>query len=166
MSAMNTATTGSTKASANIYFTFDHIHKKIVGSEFHFKKAGIPASPQYNALMSAMESQPTYTLDSVTSKRKVENKQTYAGLTRDLMKAYIGIQPDNEKLTAEFEAMIQDKKCYPTMKSWFLDTFKGFNVKKAETAIRSHKLNTYKAHVRKVQPVPKTTIDFPKASNE
>lgn len=151
---------------AAVYFTFDHVGQKILGSAFHFKKAGIPGTMQYEALMERMKAQPTYTLAPIPAKTKATKKQTYAGLTTALMAEYIGIQTNSEKLTAEFEQMVADKTRYPVMKSWFLDTFKGFDVKKAEATIRAHKLITYKAKVRKVLPKVKSALDFPKGANE
>ncbi|MBR5570551.1 MAG: hypothetical protein IKW10_06635 [Oscillospiraceae bacterium] len=166
MSSKNVAAAGSTTAPATVYFTFDHIQKKIVGSEYHFKKAGIPDSPQYKALMSAVESQPTYALLSVASKRKVENKRTYAGLNAPLMEKYIAIQPNSEKLQAELEKMNTDKAHFSAKKSWFIDAFPGFDVRRAEAEIREHKLSTYKGIVRKVMPKAKASLEIPKAVNQ
>lgn len=141
---MNTTATTTKTAT---YFTFDHIKKQIVGSEFNFKMAGNADKPQYEALMIAMERHPNYTLTPVASKKKASKKQTYEGLTRDLMKDYIEMKK-NEVLLAEFKQMIEDKTPYPTMKSWFLETYKGFNVKKAKSELAKHELAAKKEKVR------------------
>lgn len=151
---------------AAVYFVFDHVGKKILGSEYHFKKAGIPGSMQYEALMERMAAQPDYTLSPIPAKKKVEKKQTYAGLTLALMKQYIAIKENNEKLMAEYEKMVEDKACYPTVKSWFLEAYPGFDVKRAETEIREHKLRSYKKVIRKVQPRVIKTLEMAQAANQ
>ena len=69
----------TTKSASATYFTYDHFNHKIIGSELNFKKSGIPGSAQYNALMTAMERHPNYSLSAVVPKVK---KQTYAGKRR------------------------------------------------------------------------------------
>lgn len=151
---------------AAVYFVFDHVGKKILGSEYHFKKAGIPNTPQYEALMERMSAQPSYKLSPIPAKKKVARKQTYAGLTLALMEKYIAIQENSEKLSAEFAQMKADKAHYPAIKSWFLDAFPGFDVKRSEAEIREHNLNTYKAVIRRVQPKVLKALEKAKAANE
>lgn len=151
---------------AAVYFTFDHVGKKILGSEYHFKKAGIPGSVQYEALMKRMAAQPNYKLSPIPAKKKVEKKQTYAGLTLALMEKYIAIKENSEKLMAEFEKMKTDKACYPTVKSWFLEAYPGFDVKRAETEIREHKLRSYKKVVRTIQPRVVKALEMAQAANK
>lgn len=127
------------------YFTFDHFGKKIIGSELNFKKSGNPNNPQYAALMEAMAAHPNYTLSAVAPKKE---KQTYAGLTCDLIREYVEIK-GSEAQKAELVEMIDNNEAYPTIKSWFLDDFKvGFSVEKAKREIAEHKLNARKAKVR------------------
>ena len=136
----------SVKSASAIYFTFNHINKTIVGSEFNFKMSGNPTKPQYEALMNAMAMQPTYTLAPIASTKKVEKKQTYAGLTMELMEGYLAIYQD--KLAVEMRTKFAELKTkhakkeisYPTIKSWFLDLFPNFNVNKAKKAIHDKKL--------------------------
>lgn len=163
---MNTQNVVASAKSSTVYFIYDHIEKKICGSEYHFKKAGVPASEQYKALMACMEAQPTYQLAPIAAKKKVEKKQTYAGLTLALMEKYIAIQENSEKLSAEFAQMKADKARYPAIKSWFLDAFPGFDVKRSEAEIREHNLNTYKAVIRRVQPKVLKALEKAKAANE
>lgn len=140
----------STKTAA--YFTFDHINKTIIGSEYNFKMSGNPLKPQYNALMTAMAMQPNYTLDPIPSKKKVEKKQSYEGLTISLMEEYLNIAYEGElaeEARKQFAAMKAKHKlkelAFPTIKSWFLDLFPKFNVNKAKEQISEKKLENNKA---------------------
>ena len=144
-------------------FTFNHIDKTIVGTEHHFNQAGIPDSTAYKALMAAMEMQPTYSLAPIASTKKVEKKQTYAGLTLGLMADYIRIA-GTEQVKAEFTHMVEDKTAYPTIKSWFLEEFKHFNVNQAKTMIAKHELTARKTAVRTAVKVKMVKAEEPKAS--
>lgn len=147
--------TASTKTSFTMtssYFTFDHINKTIVGSEFNFKMSGNPTKPQYHALMTAMEMQPTYKLDPIPSKKKVEKKKSYEGLTLNLMEEYLNLVYEGKKAEearTKFAAMKAKhglkELAYPTIKSWFLDLFPKFNVNKAMEQISEKKLENNKA---------------------
>ena len=141
---INTNNTRTITPSIN-FFTFDHFNKKIVGTEQNFKKAGIPDSIQYIALMESIRRHPNYELSAVAPKVK---KQTYAGLTTDLMREYVEIKGTPEQ-KEELEALIEKNEAYPTIKSWFLDYFKcGFTVEKAKNIVAYHKLSAKKKHVR------------------
>ena len=146
MNAINTTSNTNNTRSA-IYFTYDHFGKKIVGSELNFKKSGNPNNPQYAALMAAMAAHPNYELTPVAPKVK---KQTYAGLTCELMREYVEIKGTAAQLE-ELENLIDNNEAYPTIKSWFLDYFKcGFTVEKAKSVIAHHKLNARKSKIRAV----------------
>ena len=149
------------------YFTFDHIGKRIVGSEFNFKKSGDDRTPQYEALMTAMARHPSYTLTPIASQKKVEKKQTYAGLTCALITEYVDAF-GNDTQKAELEQMVNDNEAYPAIKSWFLDYFKcGFTVEKAKREIAQHKLKAKKGKVRKAVRVKATpsVLEMPNAQN-
>ena len=157
------------------YFTFNHINKTIVGTEFNFKMAGNPIKPQYNALMTAMEMQPTYALEPIPSKKKVEKKQSYEGLTMHLMEEYLNIAYEGElaeearKQFAAMKAKHELKElAYPTIKSWFLDLFPKFNVEKAIKEVQKHRLGKVKAKYRPVKLHTKATSnnELPKASGQ
>ena len=159
----------SVKSASATYFTFNHINKTIVGSEFNFKMSGNPTKPQYEALMTAMAMQPTYTLAPIASAKKVEKKQTYAGLTLPLMSDYIRIA-GTEQVKAEFNHMVEGKTAYPTIKSWFLEEFKHFNVNQAKAQIAKYDLTARKAAVRtavkvKTAKVAPAVVEMPIASN-
>lgn len=152
-----------TATSSKNLFTFNHIDKTIVGTEHHFNQAGIPNSTAYNALMAAMALQPTYSLAPIPSTKKVEKKQTYAGLTLPLMSDYIRIFA-NEQVKAEFTHMVEGKTAYPTIKSWFLEEFKHFNVNQAKTMIAKHELTARKTAVRTAVKVKMVKAEEAKAS--
>ena len=145
------------------YFTFNHINQTIVGSEFNFKMSGNPTKPQYGALMAAMALQPNYKLAPIASTKKVEKKQTYAGLTLTLMADYIRIVA-TEQVKAEFKHMVEGKTAYPTIKSWFLDEFKHFNVNQAKAMIAKHDLTARKATIRTVVKAKMVKAEEAKAS--
>ena len=157
----NTITTNTNNTRTATYFTYDHFNKKIVGSELNFKKSGNPNNPQYKALMNAMANHPTYTLSAVAPKVK---KQTYAGLTCELMREYVQIKGTPAQLK-ELDNLIDNNEAYPTIKSWFLDYFKcGFTVEKAKSVVAHHKLNARKAKVR-VKVAPAAVVEMPAAAN-
>ena len=163
---MKNAMTATT--SKKFAFTFDYVNQKIVGKDVDFQKAGIPGSDLEKELMARIEARPTYSFMVLETEKKPA-KKTYAGLTRELMEEYIAIQAEDKKadLMAQFENMVEEKKAFPTMKSWFLDEFKDFSVSKAKTQIKNHKLVSAKAKVRLVKATPKAepAQEKPKAVN-
>ena len=114
-------------------------------------------------LNARVEARPDYGFTVIPTEKKPA-KQTYAGLTRELMKEYINIQAEEKKadLMAQIDKMVADKMAYPTIKSWFLDEFKGFSVSKAQREIKNHKLISVKAKVRLVKATPKTAPETSK----
>ena len=172
-----TTTTSSFVSASNTtiatpkFFHFNMINDTIEGSEFNFKKAGNPASEQYAELMQFKAIQPSFKFAPIASTKKVEKKQTYKGLSFELMMDYVEFK-GNEVQKAEFQAIVDDDAAYPTIKSWFLDNFKrGFTVEKAKREIAEHKLNERKTKVRAtvkvkmVKPAPAAVVEMPTASN-
>ena len=144
------ASASNTTIATPKFFRFNMFNDTIEGSEFNFKKAGNPASEQYAELMQFKAIQPTFKFAPIASVKKVEKKQTYKGLSFELMMDYVEIK-GNAVQKAEFEAHVNNDDAYPTIKSWFLDNFKvGFTVEKAKREIAEHKLGARKAVVRKV----------------
>ena len=139
----------SVKSASATYFTFNHINKTIVGSEFNFKMSGNPTKPQYEALMNAMAMHPNYTLAPIASQKKATKKQTYKGLNMELMAFHI-TQKGNEEAKAEFAHMVEQKVAYPTIKSWFLELYPTIEVAKTQRAMAQKDLADRKATVRKV----------------
>lgn len=159
-------TTKSATSSKKFAFTYDHINKKIVGRDIDFKKAGIPGSELEAELMARMDARPTYTFEIVETKKAT--KQSYEGLTMNLMEDYLAIY-DGELADvarakfAEMKKLKEDKKMsYPTIKSWFLDLFPHFNVNKAKLAIKANKLATAKAPYK----VVKVSVAAPQSTNK
>ena len=157
------ASTNSASISAPKFFRFNILNDTIEGSEFNFKKAGNPTSEQYAELMQFKAIQPTFKFAPIASTKKVEKKQTYAGLTLGLMADYIRIA-GTEQVKAEFTHMVEDKTAYPTIKSWFLEEFHHFNVNQAKTQIAKHELADRKATVRKVVKAKMVKAEEAKAS--
>ncbi len=160
------------------FFTFDHIRKTIVGSEINFKRAGNPSTPQYADLMKFMAMKPDYTLAPTPAKKKVEKKQTYAGLNNELIADFVKLfgTEDEKKVHAK---MVADKTPYPTVKSWFLEDRKNFSVSKAKQEIAKATCENNKNKIRvavglkardvKATKVIKTTpavLPLPVAVNE
>ena len=151
------------------FFRFNLFNDTIEGSEFNFKKAGDPTSAQYAELMQFKAIQPSFKFAPIASTKKVEKKQTYAGLTLTLMADYIRIVA-TEQVKAEFSHMVEGKTAYPTIKSWFLDNYQGFNVNQAKALIAKHELSAKKESVRKavkVKMVKAATnvVEMPTAQN-
>ena len=99
---MNNLTVIAT-TSKKFAFTYDHINKKIVGKDVDFQKAGIPGSALEKELNARVEARPDYGFTVIPTEKKPA-KQTYAGLTRELMKEYINIQA--EEMKADLMAQI------------------------------------------------------------
>ena len=87
-----------------------------------------------------------------------------------LMADYIRVF-GNEQVKAEFNHMVEDKKItYPTIKSWFLEEFKHFNVNQAKAQIAKSELTSRKAAVRtavkvKTAKVASNVVEMPTAQN-
>lgn len=168
----NTTTSSNVRSArssaAKFAFTYDHVNKKIVGTDIDFQKSGIPGSKQEEELMARIAKQPTYTFAVIETEKKPA-KRTYKGLDRKLMEAYIAIQEEQAKanLTARLSQMIADESAFPTIRSWFLDEFPGFSVSKAQREIQKHNLTTTKAKVRaiKASAKPAPTKEQPKVVN-
>jgi len=125
-----------------VYFSVDFFEKKINGTALNFRKASVPGSNQYKALMKIMATHPGFSLNAIQPKKK----RTYKGLTFEVMKEYILAHENSEELMDEFEgikAMCAEK--YPIVKKWFLETFKDevgvFKMLDAKRRITDNKIN-------------------------
>ena len=161
----------ATVKTATPCFTFDPIHKQIVGTELNFRKSGIPGSAQDMELMERLAEHPDYTFLIIKPKKE---KNSYKGLTRELMYDYLEMTKQ-ELLSAELQKMKNDGVGYPAIKSWFLDLFPGFNVSKAKREVQKYRLGNVKQKYKVVKANPKTTdtskpasniIEMPKASEQ
>lgn len=145
---MNTKATVSTT-----YFTYDHLNKKIDGTEENFILSGIPGSAQDLALMSCRKAHPDYEYRIVKLKKE---KNSYKGLTRELMFDYLEYFGSKDMKVA-FNKMKQDGTSYPAMKSWFLDLFPHFTVENARKEIQKYRLGEVKAKYKVVKLHSKIT---------
>lgn len=152
-------------------FTFDHIHKQIVGTELNFRKSGIPGSAQDVELMARLAEHPDYTFQII---KPAKEKNSYKGLTCPLMAEYLEMTKQ-EVLSATLKKMRDDGVGFPAIKSWFLDLFPHFNVSKAKHEICDYRLGRVKTKYKVVKAEPKATdaskpasniIEMPEASGE
>ena len=134
------------------YFTFDHITRKIVGTELNFKKSGIPGSKQDKELMARVKEHPNYTFCVIKPKKE---KNSYKGLKRELMYDYIDCFGSKEMME-QLQKMKEDGTGFPAMKSWFLDLFPKFNVEKARREIQKYRLGNVKEKYKVVKAAPKS----------
>lgn len=147
--------TATAITSKKFAFTYDHVNQKIVGTDINFQKAGIPGSALEAELNARIAERPAYGFTVIPTEKKPA-KQTYKGLTKELMREYIAIQEEQAAadLNARLDTMLKEKKAFPTIKSWFLDEFKDFSVSKARREIKNHKLISVKTKVRLVKAKP------------
>ena len=146
------------------YFTYDHIAKKIVGTELNFKKSGVPGSKQDKELMARVADHPNYSFCVIKPKKE---KKSYKGLKRELMYDYIDCFGSKEMME-QLQKMKEDGTGFPAMKSWFLDLFPKFNVEKARKEVQRYRLGKVKAMYRPVKLHTKATSnnELPKASGQ
>ena len=166
-SSSSTSTTIKTASTSKKFaFTYNHINKTIVGTDINFQKAGIPGSALEKELLARMAGQPTYTFEVIATEKKPE-KRSYAGLTMDLMEDYLAIWENElaDAARAKFAEMKakQEKKelRFSLVKSWFLELFPKFDVKKAKKEIREKKFKDAKAPYK----VVKVSVAVPQMSN-
>lgn len=132
------------------FFRFDLLNNKILGTAESFQKANIGFGDAYDELMELKSKQPSFAYEVIASKamkkltKGKKPKKTYAGLTYELMEAYISIQKNAEDEWADYRAVRADAEkkydsIYPVVKKWFLGEFdpwgKGFDVRKAKSEI-------------------------------
>ena len=120
-------------------FTINFAEKSIVASKTTLKKASIPNSPEYKALMKLMKQNPTFAIAEKDIKQK-EGKITYKGLNTAFVKTYIAIQSNADELMKQYEKASEMGK-FPLVRKWFLDTFKNFNMEEAKGEITKANLD-------------------------
>lgn len=157
----------SATTSTKFAFTYDHVNQKIVGTDINFQKAGIPGSALEKELISRMEARPAYGFTIIPTEKKPA-KRSYAGLTMELMEDYLAIW-DNELAEvarskfAEMKAKKEKKEMsFAFIKSWFLDLFPKFDVKKARAEIKANRQEKAKAPYK----VAKVTVRIPQNANK
>lgn len=131
----------------NLY-TYDFANNTIVASKTTLKKAGNPTTPEYKALMKMIAGQPSFRVVEKTINTS-KKKQTYPGLTIEVMKTHIEAQANNEALMAEFNAVqAMGKSKYPLAKKWFLEQFPGFKMTEGKKAVSNAKIAKAKANAK------------------
>ena len=124
-------------------FVYDHINKTIVASKASLKKAGRPNTTESDLLASMMREHPNYTVVEKEIKTNA-SKNSYDGLTMDLMKSYIAIQGNAKEMREVYDRVVEmatkQKKKYALTKSWFIGVYQDFDVKKAQEAIDKYLL--------------------------
>ena len=114
-------------------FAIDFANNTIVASKTTLKKASIPNSAEYKALMKLMKQNPTFTVAEKEIK-KAEGKNTYKGLDKAFIEKYISIQSNATDLKAQYEQAAKMGK-FPLVRKWFLNTFKNFDMETAKAEI-------------------------------
>lgn len=120
------------------FFRFDFTSNTIVGSKTAIKKAGNPDSKEYKELMKLREIQPEFQVVEKEVK-KSSGKQSYKGLNRDFVEAYISIQPNADTLNKQYKEA-KEMGTFPLVRKWFLTTFKEFDMEEAKREIEEAKL--------------------------
>ena len=114
-------------------FTVNFAENTIIASKTTLKKAGVPNSPEYKALMKLMKQNPTFTIAEKDIK-EATGKKTYEGLNKAFIEKYISIQSNAADLKEQYEQAAKMGK-FPLIRKWFLNTFKNFDMDKAKDAI-------------------------------
>ena len=137
-------------------FAINFAEKSIVASKTTLKKASIPNSPEYKALMKLMKQNPTFTIAEKTINQK-EGKKTYKGLNTAFVKTYIAIQSNADELMKQYEKAAELGK-FPLVRKWFLNTFENFDMDTAKKEIEEMLLAEVSAANSKCE-----VVDMPKA---
>ena len=114
-------------------FAVNFAENTIVASKTTLKKASVPNSPEYKALMKLMKQNPTFTIAEKAIK-EATGKKTYEGLNKAFIEKYISIQSNAADLKAQYEQAAKMGK-FPLVRKWFLNTFKNFNMETAKEEI-------------------------------
>lgn len=133
-------------------FAIDFANNAIVASKTTLKKASIPNSAEYKALMKLMKQNPTFAIVEKDIK-KAEGKQTYKGLNATFIEKYISIQANAADLTAQYEQAAKMGK-FPLVRKWFLNTFENFNMELAKEEIEKAIFAEIAAASKKVIALP------------
>lgn len=111
-------------------FAVSFAENTIVATKTTLKKASVPNSPEYKALMKLMKQNPMFTVSEKVIKTST-GKTTYKGLNTAFIQQYISIQKNSAKLTKQYEKAAEMGK-FPLVRRWFLNTFENFNMESAK----------------------------------
>ncbi|MBP3631101.1 MAG: hypothetical protein J6J23_06430 [Clostridia bacterium] len=120
-------------------FVVNFAENTIIATKTTLKKASVPNSPEYKALMKLMKQNPTFSIE-VKEIKKAEGKKTYAGLNKDFIEAYISIQANADELKKQFEKA-SEMGNFPLIRKWFLNTFKNFDMEEAKREIAQARIS-------------------------
>ena len=107
-------------------FAVNFAENTITASKTTLKKASVPNSPEYKALMKLMKQNPTFTIEEKKIK-EATGKKTYEGLNKAFIEKYISIQTNAADLKAQYEQAAKMGK-FPLVRKWFLNTFENFDM--------------------------------------
>ena len=114
-------------------FTVNFAENTIIASKTTLKKASVPNSPEYKALMKLMKQNPTFTVETKIIK-EAEGKKTYEGLNKAFIEKYISIQSNAKELNEQYAKAAEMGK-FPLVRKWFLNTFENFDMATAKKEI-------------------------------
>lgn len=114
-------------------FAVNFAENSIVASKTTLKKASIPNSPEYKALMKLMKQNPSFIIVEKEIK-KAEGKKTYEGLNKAFIEKYLSIQTNADDLNEQY-AKASEMGKFPLVRKWFLNTFKNFDMETAKAEI-------------------------------
>lgn len=107
-------------------FRFNFEDETIVCSKKALRAASNPTSTEYKTLMKMKKLQPTFKVVAREIETN-ENKNSYKGLTLDLIQSYIETTNTKETLMAEFNEH-KANGGYPLVKKWWCENFKHITV--------------------------------------
>ena len=114
-------------------FAVNFAENTIIASKTTLKKASIPNSAEYKALMKLMKKHPSLTIAEKEIKKAV-GKETYEGLNKAFIEKYISIKSNAKELNEQYAKATEMGK-FPLVRKWFLNTFKNFDMTAAKEEI-------------------------------
>lgn len=114
-------------------FAINFAENTIIASKTTLKKASIPNSPEYKALMKLVKQNPTFAITEKAIKKAV-GKKTYEGLNKEFIMQYLSIQTNAEEMKKQYEKAAEMGK-FPLVRKWFLNTFENFDMASAKEEI-------------------------------
>lgn len=114
-------------------FTVDFANNSIIATKTTLKKASVPNSNEYKALMKLTKQHPTFSIVEKEIKA-AEGKETFKGLNKVIIEKYISIQPNAADLQKQYGKAVELGK-FPLVRKWFLNTFEGIKMEAIKEAI-------------------------------
>lgn len=119
-------------------FTVCFEDNTIIATKTTLKKASVPNSPEYKALMKLMKQNPTFAV-VVKEIKKAEGKKDYKGVNNKFIKEYISIKENADELEKQYKKAYEMGK-FVMVRKWFLNTFKNFDMEEAKREIAKARL--------------------------